>query len=777
MSSITRYSVLTLLWTGICLTSHPAFAQLSDWNFLDQNTIRFESSGLAGQQPGVDDGFVRTGAFLSLFHNQQQNIFVEGHGIANFDVGTWAGDFGLGYRHNVNGVVWGANVFTNCREYSNGETQHNFNSVGFGGEALMSNWAVRGNAFFSTQGRVSNGGAYLTNVNPVYVPEPGADPGVQNILLGVSKENWDEALDGFDLNVSRKIPQIATEIGMGIYYLATNHSQDAWGVTGSGQTWLTQNVSLGLNLSHDAMFDTTLAGELTLYFGGPRVDVTGRSNSSFSRLFAPTQRRRILPVLNYTTDGGAVYATDPTTGDRISVVQVDTGDDILGAPDLREADMEFVDIILADPNSVFMLNDAIGLHDNQRLLSANLDHLLDTTELGTILLPESNLGGASSMLIGGDDINLVTLANNNEVSGFDFTVGTDSNGILGTNITGFNINRNVMDGNGMGFEGIRIDADGIAATSGVIRDNMIMDFTNDGVDIDGIDIAVDFLNNTITGNGDDNIDIDGEMGDFSGLVMGNVLNGAGRHGLDIDAATISNDILGNTANMNDDGGIILDIGSVAAGQVLNIEDNIANFNGTPESGAPGIEVVFYGAADSNVFIDNNTTAGNDGTGMILVSTGPGDIIGTLSNNTSNNSVLDGGFLILSIDPASDLRLDILGNRAERNEEPGFLILAANDFIGDFDNNVAIDNFNEGVVFEIDNDFIGNVTNNTSNDNRDGFFMDVANVFDGNFLMNTANDNFLDGFNTTAGTVSGGSITSPNFATGNGTNFTGNIAAP
>lgn len=134
-----------------------AKAQQIDWNYLNESPLRFEAGGMSGNQPGVQDGYYRTGAFMAIFEDPGSILFVDGHGNVNYDSGNWSGDIGVGYRQDMGGAVLGGNAYYNYREYSNGFSEHNFSTLGFGLEALMSDWAVRSNASFALDSRKSVG--------------------------------------------------------------------------------------------------------------------------------------------------------------------------------------------------------------------------------------------------------------------------------------------------------------------------------------------------------------------------------------------------------------------------------------------------------------------------------------------------------------------------------------------------------------------------------------------------------------------------------------------
>src|SRR5205823_6482351 len=84
-------------------------------------------------------------------------------------------------------------------------------------------------------------------------------------------------------------------------------------------------------------------------------------------------------------------------------------------------------------------NHQIVLQNNQRFLGegATVPHLFVASQ-GTFLLPRATMNLAQP-IINGAPANAITLANNNEVSGFS-VINSGLNGIFGDGVTGVNIN-------------------------------------------------------------------------------------------------------------------------------------------------------------------------------------------------------------------------------------------------------------------------------------------------------------------------------------------------
>ena len=745
--------------------------------FFGNSNIRIELGTYPGDSPGVSHGNHRLGAFAPLSNGQDSLLFISGNSNLNDDSGGWSADFGLGFRRNIDGVVFGANSFFNFREDTNGPIDHSFSTLGFGLEALTDSWAFRSNGYLDLSGRQLNG---VTN-DAVYIPQVGGSAGVSNIGL-ITSGHFAEALDGFDVSIARKFPAIHSEIGAGTYFLVAADGPDAWGVNGTVETSLTSNISANLSVSNDGLFDTTLSGGVSIYLGGPNTEIVARSNDANARMWSRVKRRNVSPVVSYSTTLASVRATDPTTGDLITVRQVDTGNNLQAAPALLEDDAEFVDIILAAPGSVFSPTGSISLNDNQRLLSAHLAHGVDTTEFGPITLPESGLGGAASLinapLAGGHTIQL---GNNDEVSGFNIVAAAARNGIDGFLATNFDINRNVIDGttNG-GFIGIAV-GNSFNNVGGIIDQNTASGFVR-GAFIEGIDIGTDVVNNTLNNNTNDGLQVLG-TGDFSGNVDNNTLSNNTDSGIQLASGTISGLYNNNTANDNGGNGIGITADNVPAAGRLDITGNT-----TDRNGVDGVSVLFNGALDSEVLIDNNNANSNTNDGLSVVSNGTGDVRGNVTNNVTNDNG-NRGLLVQTNNAASNILMNVDDNRAARNGGEGIRLHAANDVnafvrrnvvdtngfsgvavradnnvLGLVDSNTASGSSGSGVYVNADNDASGvgdvtaDITNNTSNNNtRNGVWVIGTNI-NSQITGNTTNNN-----NNSGGTDDGGLVAE---ATGN-----------
>lgn len=273
---------------GVTFFETIAWAQTGEGSRWDQGIARLDAAALFGDRPGADLDGHRLGGFVPLRENQPSLLFLDGSVFLNEDSSDFSGDIGLGYRQSVCDTVYGGNVYYHYREASIGSSSFDFSTLGFGLEALSRDWSLRANAFFSLEGSESF--------------ESGVPSGTSRILRVA------ESLDGAELTLIRKLPSLFSDIGGGIYFLDAD--DDTFGGQVTVDCSLTESTAAHLIVSHDDLFDTSVLGAVSFYFGGPRINSRPCGTKGGSRLWSRVRRRRVAPVLKTET----VINVDPPTG-------------------------------------------------------------------------------------------------------------------------------------------------------------------------------------------------------------------------------------------------------------------------------------------------------------------------------------------------------------------------------------------------------------------------------------------------------------------------------
>jgi hypothetical protein len=543
-----------------------------------------------------------------------------------------------------------------------------FEQFGGGFESLGRLFDVRGNFYLPLQSRfrvvvdhfVDGGTTSTTSVdtkNPFFRGH--------NILFNeistVSSvkyrvRNYQEAFNAFELEAGVPVPLLDRWVKAygGVYDIEGPDSGQAVGVRGRLEARLNDAVIASLSVQNDRIYDTTVMFQIAIRFGGgawsrqPFDNIADRLLDRVERNTSVLVKQKETIDASITTSSmyiGTVAAVDPNTSKPIVVDHVASsapagGDGTFEKPfnDLTalQTGSNPGDILFAWGGSVFN-NQSITLQSGQRFLGEGTSHTFNS-QFGTAILPRAT---ASSVMpnINGSPGAAITLADNTEVSGFNIT---NSNGaaILGSNVTGVDINRNNFSGNAsadaatiiLGYNvagtytssvtgntinssnasGISVSADsGTVVTTSIAR-NSIQNSSGDGLDVQASgtgNLSAQVNNNTVAANAGTGISLFRVGSNLSGIptvtatIANNTITGSGFEGISVvDSITRTNatstgipptdnpltvHILGNNTANNGGAGIFLSAQNNLLGQasILGIVsgntmsgDNIANLD-------------------------------------------------------------------------------------------------------------------------------------------------------------------------------------------------------
>lgn len=752
---------------------------------------RFGLQHQVGETPGFEENFTRVQGFVPLYGHENDWI-VFGDLLGSIDsrsaLSSSAG-IGLRFAPGSTGRVFGIYAHHDYREFEFGGGDHDFHRWGIGAEALGELWAARGNVYVNASGRRLNG--ILFDPEPRFVD--------RFLQLGTTQQSFVEAFSGVDFEVSRLIPRpfglpLDHEIGLGAYYRDTPRSDGhhAPGVKGRLHTWWTDSLLTYVQAAHDRVFETSVNAGFIWYFGGPGTRPSERIGSIAARMATPIQRQYEIPVLPYAEAPSDVFATDPITAQRITFTHVDDN----AAPGglgtweqpfstLRAASRSGTDIVLVQ-NGTYV-DDLIALSPSQRLLAVNKPHVVHTSEIGTVLLPRTGIGGASIIL--NSPANGVVLASGTEVTGFTIT-GAAHHGIFGTGVEDILIRCNAVLDSGhsgvfltelngaaeivsnalldSGAEGLIVTADDVdlLLSSNTISRNLL-----DGIRVEAGALGFYLSENDVSRNGRSGVNLLARIG-ITGEILGNTAVANHHSGIKIEAPSFIGPIAGNVASQNNlEAGIRVRIrmvgdivGNTAIGNGAegisisgaldgSIVDNVANGNGSRSGGAPGIVAATGGVTGS---IAGNTANNNRAYGIRVQTFGQlRSVGGDLTNNVTNDNHLD-GILIADLVPASagGVGGSVSGNTANGNEGYGITITGGiNSRIdGGLSNNATSRNGvrlgGSGIRVRVGG-LSGDISSNLANQNEvDGLQLEIFGAgadFVGDVLNNVTDQNGRDGF--------------------------------
>lgn len=364
----------------------------------------------------------------------------------------------------------------------------------FGLETLGRYWDLRGNAYYTpgTQDhQVSQGAPLCVSGNPYF-------SGNNIVFTGQQAVTREQAMRGFDLEFGMPLSQSMQWLRAyaGTYYYKANQvapppidqaipnatSDNPWGFRAHLDAWVSDDLMLTVNVTTDQVWGTNVNGVVDFRFSGFRPTRYFPNFTTRDRMLAPWQRNWRIAVEQYgTAENTAIAAINPATGKPYFVEFIDNSNPNAGNGTFENPFNSFnhpgglpgADIILVERGTSTAANPYLGtmkLFDNQLLLGEGSSiaplHLSATygacTVDGNFALPGLDGSGNYPFVSNPGAGPAITLANNNEVAGFNIING-GGDGIF-ADVHNFNIHDVEITGNA----GIAINLQESTGT-GIIR--------------------------------------------------------------------------------------------------------------------------------------------------------------------------------------------------------------------------------------------------------------------------------------------------------------------
>jgi len=692
--------------------------------------MRFD--GRFGQGLGYEDSYYNINSFIPWHIEPGESlIFFNFHGAVTQDEGSGVGNFGVGYRRYLpeNDHIFGFNGWYDLDDGS----ENTYQRTGVGVELLSRYLDLRANGYYV----VSEESNRLFNTT-------SADPFFQgnNIFL-TNTRGFEDAYSGADVELGGPLPFVGRyglNFYAGAYYLfnddVENEEDDTVGFKFRAEALVTDDVTVNVNFTNDDIFGTNTYVSVALTFPDLRPSRWFRAHPNVkSRLSEPVYREYRIPV-NQRIERSNIALLDPNDGAPITVVHVDPNSPAFGGTGTFEAPLGDLNNFANDPDidiirviprtdgtaTNLTLDSTLALFDNQRMLSANRTHIFDSSR-GTFTLPGSfpNAGLAGPMITLSDTVpsSVISLADNNEISGFIIDGNTIHNGITGTNILGMNINNNTFQN---GVNGVQVaNVSGTLATNPVIiRNNTFTDHSEYGLMLStqaGTTTALYLDSNVASNNGTATT-----IGSTTTLTGGGLM-------MSINGALLANDladadqplgISNNTITNNIGKGMEIDLTSLATSADVAFDSNLISANGTD-----GLDINMESSGTLTGQINNNTFSDHtNGNGLSITNSSLAG--GTIDLDITDNSITGntGGAGVNIAFQSARMTGNFTGNSVLTNTTGAAIRLAGTSRL-DFDEFTANDfSSNSGPGIDL-----------TSIDNA-GFTLNVgsddgANTFDGN----------------------------------------------
>lgn len=596
MKNTFKYSIIGLF---ACFLSTSVVAQTTNNSVIPRFSGSFTSTGAGYQEPyfGIE-------GFIPFQNATNGNLtFLEGRLLVSTDA-TMGGNVLLGHRFSADfDAVWGGYVAYDIRDTGN----KIFNQIGLGIERLGKNWDIRANGYIP-----------VGNSKQV-ISESFRSLGFtgNSFLLDVNRQ-FEVSLAGFDVEAGVPVARWGTgdlRAYGGMYYYTGESIGSALGVRGRLVANPTDNVSLGLMLQHDSIFDTRLVFNASVDFAGSSRRTI---NDNTTRLAESVQRIPTIGVIGKIENtqeparnaqtGKPIefrYVT-PGTAEGNGTIENPTGNIQTALNVAKPEDIIYVEFSNS-PNEGFSIPDGV------QVLSNALPRFIETREVGKVQIPNSGTGQLP--VVNGT----VTMGNNTTLEGFAIT-NTTGNAVQASGVNNLTITNNQITNP----EGQGISLNGVGGRN-IISNNTIQNTGSQSIFLQG------FGNNQQTFN-----------------VENNIINNSRSQGIFAQASDTSqqqvnlvNNLITNSAGT----GVFVQANNNAT-QTINITGIEAR--GTVKDslgeGGQGIFVTANGAAQQNIKIENSTASNNAAQGIFVSANTGAKQTFTIDNSTATRNAGQGVFI-------------------------------------------------------------------------------------------------------------------------------------
>ena len=433
--------------------------------------MRVSVRHIEGKGIGYNDGYTSlTGFFAPNPEGLPVLPFADVRGHV-FDDGKFATNVGFGLR-GILGDCWvfGGNTYYDFRHTKH----HNYNQVSVGFEALHPRWEVRANGYLPVGRKTSKLFDKNETTATTFNSFSGHNALLNNCITKTGKMEY--AMKGVDSEVGFHLfrsKDYDVFVGAGPYYFNFDE-KNAIGGKVRAAVRIFEYVTLEAMNSYDTRFKEIIQGQISVNIPfGPRDDLSksktfAKSDKAYllnQRMIQDVARQEIVVVdRKRKTEQCCSVATalDPSSGNPWVFYFVNNTSHSDGTfespyPTLYQAQNasspnDIIYVYAGDGTYNGMI-DGIVLKDNQRLLGASTPHGLNTQFGNVVIPPQSNVMPYITNFtnINNNDGDVVTIANNNEVSGLNiFAYPFGNNGIATPfKFPGFlnnlNVNNNVFE--------------------------------------------------------------------------------------------------------------------------------------------------------------------------------------------------------------------------------------------------------------------------------------------------------------------------------------------
>ncbi|MCX7411044.1 MAG: right-handed parallel beta-helix repeat-containing protein [Planctomycetales bacterium] len=440
-------------------------------NFSGGATIRgtyFDVRHQSGSGVGYQNGYTQIGAFTPFWLNEDSFIASNSRLLLTdtSEVGVNSGLVARRYS-DATDRIFGINGYFDADKST---LNNRYRQATLGFETLGQGWDFRANGYIGL-------GKTDRFIREICV---GGDPffaGNQIAFLG--QQLREESLSGADFEfgfpVFQATPWLRAYAGM---YGYQSSSKEPIGVRGRMEAWVSDDLSVAVNVTDDRQFGTNVNAVVDFRFAGFRPTRYFPQWSTRERMLMPVQRNWRVATDTYVQDIN-IAAVNPADGLPYFVSHINNtaaagGDGSFEHPfNTLPASVPGADLILVAAGTTTEgapLTGSIALEDNQRMLGEGKAHMANMFATyggcdvnGVFVLPGATNSGNYPFLSSAG--NIITLANNNEVAGFNL-LNAGGDAITNTAAGSNNFLLQCLEISGNGGVGINLQN---ATGTGIIR--------------------------------------------------------------------------------------------------------------------------------------------------------------------------------------------------------------------------------------------------------------------------------------------------------------------
>ena len=405
-------------------------------------TIRgtyFDVRHSSGSGVGYRNGYTQIGAFTPFWLGEDAFIASNSRLLLSdtSDVGVNSGLVARRYSNSFD-RIFGINGYFDSDMSALG---NRYQQATLGFETLGTNWDFRANGYFGL-------GKTDRFIREICV---GGDPFyVGNQIAFLGQQLREESLAGADVELGFPVfPSTPWLRAYGGMYGYQSTGKEPIGVKGRLEAWVSDDLSVSVNVTDDRHFGTNVNAVVDFRFAGFRPTRYFPQWTTRERMLMPVQRSWRVATDTYSQNIN-IAAVNPADGlpyfvSHINNTAAPGGDGSAEHPfNTLPASVPGASIILVAAGSTTEgapLIGSIALQDNQRLLGEGKAHFADlfasyggcVVNSNFALPGTANTGNYPFLSSAG---NIITLANNNEVAGFNLlNAGGDAitNTVAGSN--------------------------------------------------------------------------------------------------------------------------------------------------------------------------------------------------------------------------------------------------------------------------------------------------------------------------------------------------------